>query len=260
MPELKVALQLKSLRQPLKQALRTAATLGVRSVEVDLRSQLRPEELSTTGLRQFRKMLADLNLAIVAVEFRTRRGYDSLDDLERRVTATKQAMTFAYQLGANVVVNQVGMVPDEPTGIRWETLTEVLAELGSHGQRCGAVLAAETGTEDGPALKRLLTAVPEGTIGIALNPGNLLVNGFSPLEVTTDVGSAVNYVRATDAIRDLARGRGLEVQLGRGSVDYPALLGVLEERGYRGYFTVMTQGEGDPRQRAEESISYLRSL
>ncbi len=37
---------------------------------------------------------------------------------------------------------------------------------------------------------------------------------------------------------NLARGRGLDVPLGRGSVDYPALLGSLEERGYRGYFTI----------------------
>ena len=51
--------------------------------------------LSPTGLRQFHKLLDDLNLRVSAVAFPTRRGYDEPDDLERRVLATQAAMRFA---------------------------------------------------------------------------------------------------------------------------------------------------------------------
>jgi sugar phosphate isomerase/epimerase len=68
------------------------------------------------------------------------------------------------------------------------------------------------------------------------------------------------HVHATDGVRDLARGRGLEVHLGRGSVDFPALLGVLAERGYRGYFTVQRDGADDPMIELGQAVQYLRSL
>ena len=42
------------------------------------------------------------------------------------------------------------------------------------------------------------------------------------------------HVHATDGTRDLAHGRGIEVQLGRGLAEFPELLGILEEHQYRG--------------------------
>ena len=76
MSNVKIGIQTRSLRQPLKQAIRTAARLGANGVEIDARSELRPGELSATGLREFHKLLEDLNLRVSAVAFPTRRGYD----------------------------------------------------------------------------------------------------------------------------------------------------------------------------------------
>jgi len=44
-----------------------------------------------------------------------RRGYECEDELERRIEGTKHAMKMAHDLGANVVVNQVGSIPNPPT-------------------------------------------------------------------------------------------------------------------------------------------------
>ena len=102
-PNVKIGIQTRSLRQPLRQALRTAARLGADGVEIDARTELRPGELSRTGLREFHKLLDDLNLRVSAVAFPTRRGYDVPDDLERRVLATQAAMRFAATLRTDVV-------------------------------------------------------------------------------------------------------------------------------------------------------------
>lgn len=260
MPELKIAVQLRSLRLPLKQALLTAARLGATAVEIDARGELRPGELSATARRQVRKMLDDLNLRVAAVGFRTRRGYNVPEDLDSRVEATKAAMTFAYQLGAPLVVNQVGRVPAEPTDPDWPLLVDVLRDLGEHGQRAGALLAAETGSESGPHLARLLAALPEGLIGVTLDPGNLIINNHSPLEAVAALGSRILHVHAKDAVRDLAQGRGVEVPLGRGAGDFPALLGALEEHGYRGYLCVERTGGDDPVFDIGQAVQYLRSL
>ncbi len=260
MPQLKIAVELRSLRLPFKQALLAAKRLGVSAVEVDARGEINPQQLSQSGLRQVRKMLDDLELRVAAVAFRTRRGYDTAEDLERRIEATKAAMSFAYSLGASLLVNQIGRVPDKSEGPIWSTLIEALTDLGAYGQRAGATLTAETGSESGADLARLLAALPHGSLAVSLNPGNLIINGFAPLDAITAIGSNIRYVRAKDGVRDLAQGRGIEVPLGRGSADFPALCGALEEHGYRGYWTVVRERAEDPFGELAQAVQFLASL
>lgn len=260
MPSIKLAVQLRSLKLPLKRALPIVNQWRVPAVELDARGEISPGELSQTGRRQLRKLLDDFELRVAAVGFRTRRGYDVPDELERRVEATKAAMTLAHDLGASLVINQVGRVPAEPAGAAWQTMLDALSDLGRHGQRVGALLAAETGSEAGADLARLLAALPTGALAVALNPGNLIVNGFSPAEAIAAIGSHIAYVRAKDGVRDLAQGRGVEVPLGRGVADFPALLGAMEEYDYRGYWTVERERADEPVSEIGQAISFLRSL
>jgi sugar phosphate isomerase/epimerase len=258
-PQLKIGIQLASLRQPFRKALVAAARLGVSGIEIDARDELRPETMTQTALRELRRLVEEHGLAIAAVGFQTRRGYDALDDLDRRIAATKRAMKFAADLRAPILINQVGRVPEENTAT-WQRLVESLSELGQYGQHVGTLLAAQTGTESGADLARLRAALPTGSIGIDLDPGNLIVNGFSPLEAVETLGSEIVYVHARDGVRDLARGRGLEVPLSRGSADFPALLGALEERHYRGFFTIARHEADDPEAEVAAAVSYLKSL
>ena len=260
MPELKIAIQLASLRQPLQQGLLTAARLGAAAVEIDARGEVRAADLSRTGVRHVRKLLDDYGLRVCAVGFQTRRGYDVADDLQRRVEATRQAMQLAAWLGAAVVVNQVGRVPDAAEGPAWNSLVEVLTDLGRHGQRVGALLAARTGTESGADLARLLDALPEGSIGVDLDPAGLITGGHSPREAVQSLGGAILHVHARDATRDLALGRGTEVPLGRGTADFPELLGLLEQHNYRGWLTIERTGGPDPVAEIGLAVEYLKNL
>lgn len=260
MSTFRVGIQLASLRLPFKQALLTAGRLGAQSVEIDARTELRPEEVSVTGLRQIRKMLSDANLSVATVRFATRRGYHVADDLDRRVAATKAAMRLAYELRAPFVVNSIGRVPSEPSGEAWELLVQVLADLANFGARAGAIFIARTGTEDGPTLARLLSTLDAGSIGVDFDPAGLIENGFSVDEAVQTLGSYVRHVRARDAVRDPSRGRGVEVQLGRGSVDFPALLGALENFAYRGDVTIERNNCDDPQREIGQAVAYLHEL
>ena len=260
MLEQRIGIQLTSLRLPFKKALHTAAQLGADAVEIDARSQLKPRELSQTAMRQMRKMLEDCNLRVCAIGFHTRRGYNVAEDLDRRVEATKEALQLAQRLGAAVVVNHIGRVPDEPESPEWELLLQVLSDLGRFGQRTGATLAAETGSEDGAQLARLIAALPEGSLGVNLDPGNLVVNAHSVREALDELGQNVLHVHAKDGVRDLAQGRGLETPLGRGAVDFPELIAGLEEHGYRGYFTIERERSEHPVREIGQAVRYLRNL
>src|SRR5262245_55977793 len=84
MLQIKIGIHLPSLRMPLRQAISIAAKLGADAVEIDARGELKPADLTQTALRQMRKMLEDQRLRVCAVNFRTRRGYGTLQDLDAR--------------------------------------------------------------------------------------------------------------------------------------------------------------------------------
>jgi sugar phosphate isomerase/epimerase len=256
---LKIGIQTRSLRQPFKQAIRTAARLGADGVEIDARSELRPGELSATGLREFHKLLDDVNLRVSAVAFPTRRGYDDAEDLERRVRATQAAMQFAHDLRADVVVNRVGQVPEDPNDARFVRMVEALTAIGTYGDRVGARLAAQTGGERPQDLARLIGALPEHTVGVDLHPTGLILGGHSPREAVDVLGPHVWHVHACDAVREAA-GRANEVELGRGSAELPELLAQLTEFDYRGWVTIERRESADPISEIENAVAYLRAL
>jgi sugar phosphate isomerase/epimerase len=251
--------------------MQTAAHLGAEGVEIDVRNELPPSQMSQTAIRQFRKLLSDLNLSVSAVSFITRRGYDVAEDLERRVIATQAAMTMAHVMGASVVINRVGsatpilsagtVFPDaNRPNPALNRLVDVLTMLGAYGDRVGARLAAQTGSESGPQLAELLAAIPNQTIGVDLNPSVLIMNGHDPEEAVAALGPRVLHVHASDAVRDLSRGRTFEVALGRGSADLPGLLGRLTEFDYRGWVTIERHDSADPITEIGNAVAFLRAL
>jgi sugar phosphate isomerase/epimerase len=259
-PTLRIGIQTRSLRQPLRQALQTASRLGADGVEIDARSELPPGELSQTGIRQFRKLLADLRLGVSAVSFITRRGYDNPQELDRRILATQSAMKFAQLLGANVVINRAGRVADEENDPGFAALVDVLSGLGAYGDRVGARLALQTGSKSGEQLAQLLAALPDQTVGVDLHPSGLIHHGHNPAEAVATLGRHVLHVHACDAVRDLARGQVIDVEIGRGAADLPALLGQLEEFSYRGWVTIERQNASDPVGEIGNAVAFLRSL
>lgn len=252
--------QLRSLRLPVRKALQVASELGFRGVEIDLRSEIIPRELSQTGVRQLRKLLDDLNLKVVATAFPTRRPYNDSDDLERRIAATKEAIDCAYKLGAPLLTNHIGRVPEEETDERFTLLRDVMSELGRYGHQNGVFMTAKTGPQSAEDLNRLLNVLPDGLLGVEFDPGALIVNGFSARESLEALLPHVRHVCARDGVRDLAIGRGIEVELGRGSANFPLLLSLLDDASYNGSLTVVRENPQYPLAEVEQSLEYLRQL
>jgi sugar phosphate isomerase/epimerase len=139
-------------------------------------------------------------------------------------------------------------------------MVAALSDIGSYGQRVGATLAAETGTESGADLASFIARLPPGSIGVDLNPAELVLHGHSPADAARALGEHVMHVHARDATRDLQLGRGVEVALGRGSAELPELLAILEEHQYRGYITVERRDAADPLAEVRQAVEFLRNL
>ena len=255
-----IGLQTQCLAQPIRKALLTAARLGCEGVQFDVRQELRPAELSETGLRQLRKMLVDLNLRVGSVAFPTRRGYADPNDLQRRVDATLDAMRLASRLDARVLICHLGNVPDDEQADQRATLVDVLTNLSSHGNRLGVQLAAQATAANPQILADFISSLPEGTLALDLHPAQLIAQGHSPAEFVAAVGPHIAHVHAADGVPDLATGQGVEVELGRGTADFPALLGMLEEFNYRGWLTIQRRDTQQPVEDAANAVQYLRAL
>lgn len=254
-----------SLSRDLRTAIEVARRLGVRGVEIDARGGLDPAEVSQTGRRHIRKWLDDAGLRVSAVSFRTRGGYADHDRLEGRVAATKAALELAHGLGATVVLNHVGDVPPpaEPQAAadpRWQLLIDVLTDIGRHGQRVGATLCVEAGRTGPDDLARIIDHLPEAAISCDLVSGALLVHGHDPVQVVEKLGRHIGFVHATDAVPGGFAGHGRPAELGRGHVDVAAVLGALEERGYRGWIGVEPADPAGGAAEIAAAIGFLNRL
>lgn len=265
MLQLRIAIHLSSLGLPWKKALPMAAKLGAKAVEVDGRNQITPREMSRTAVRHVRKMMEDSNVTVAAVQFRTRSGYGTLENLEQRVQATKDAMSMAYELGARVLVNNVGRVPENEESPAWSLMRDALTDIGNHGHKVGVTLAARTGSETGEDLKRLIDSLPPMSIGVSFDPGALIVNGYSVTDALKALGASVLQFRAHDAVHDVVAGRGIETQLGRGSADIAEIFSELEQHSFNGY-TIVESAKGEETLPSDapveigEAMEYLTSF
>jgi sugar phosphate isomerase/epimerase len=256
---LRIATQTRALAQSFKKALHTAASLGCDGVQFDARNELRPAELSDTGLRQLRKMLDDLNLRVGSLSFPTRRGYTEPTDLDRRVHATVAALKLASQLRAPVLVCDLGRLPALESHEQ-NTLTEVFTMLGSQALRQGVQLAAQMRFENFAQVKSFIATLPEGSLFLDLNPAQLLNDGHAPVDFVKELGRHVAHVHANDAVRDFASRRVIDTVLGRGSVDFESLLGQLEEFNYRGWLTIERRASETIADECADAVKFLRAI
>ena len=255
----KIAAQTRCFAQSLKKALHTAAGLGCDGVQFDARNELPPSELSETGLRQLRKMLADLNLRVGSIAFPTRRGYANPTDLQPRLEATRAAMKLASQLGAKFLIGNLGTLPTAEMHDQRGTLNDAMQSLAAFGDRVGVRFVAQAVAAPGE-LVEWIDSLPEGTVSLDLHPARLIAQGESPAEFVSIAGRYIAHVHAADGVHDFSSGQAVEVELGRGTADFPELLGMLEEFGYRDWVSIERRSSRQPIEEIGNAVQYSRSL
>ena len=169
-------------------------------------------------------------------------------------------MQLASQLSSRVLIINLRDLPEGPDSPQWPTVIDVLQRLSTTAMRLGLQLAAQTGEAPLSALQALVGELPERAIGFDLHPAQLIAAGVAPLEFIQAVGPAITHVHAADAVRDLAAGRAVEVQLGRGTAEFPELLGSLEEFSYQGWITIERSDSANPVEETATAVEYLEAV
>jgi L-ribulose-5-phosphate 3-epimerase len=260
MNRLKIGLRLESLGLPLRRALMEAGRLGVSGVQVDAVGDLAPNALTETGRREFRHLLRGHNLELTALGCPLRRGLDAPENQQPRLEHVQKVLSLSFDLGPRLVVVQAGSVTDDPENPRTHILSESLQALAHHGDRVGAILALETGLEDGAVLAAFLDRFDSGALGVNLDPANLLLHGFDPYASVQALGRRIVHTHAKDARQSSASRAAQEVPLGHGDIDWLKYLGTLEEVEYRGWLTIERETGDNRLADVADGVSFLRRL
>lgn len=258
MSRYKIALTLESLRQPFKAAVETAARLGFNGMMFDAVGPLAPTELTQTGRREVRARLTAAQLQLAAVGCPLQRGCDKLEGLEHRLAHIQRVMELAFDLGPRLVVIFAGQVAADASDPRRALLRDALTDLARHGDRVGVRLALVAGMEAPDLLREFLAAIDTGSLGISIDPGLLVTQGYDPAAVIRTFRSQVLHCFARDA-RVTGLDRTIkEVSLGSGFVEWTECLGALEEADYRGWLTIKRDAVADPVQELRNARAFLR--
>lgn len=164
----------------------------------------------------------------------------------------------------------------------WRVFASAAEELarrvrGETGVR--TVIHQHLGTlvETGEEVRQLLRRTDPDVLGVCLDTGHWRFGtGEDPAAAVRELGSRIWHVHFKDAdpaLMDESRrqgwhglestGHGVFCELGRGCVDFPAVLAALRGVGYDGWVVVeqdVLPGMGAPRESARRNRDYLRSI
>jgi sugar phosphate isomerase/epimerase len=260
MNRLKIGVRLESLGLPLRKALQHVAGLGVGGVQVDSVGDLSPSRLGETGRREFRHLLRSYNLELTALGCPLRHGLDVAEDQQPRLEHVRKVMQLSYDLGPRRVVLEAGRLPtpEEAGTPRAALLDEAMTELSRFGDRVGVLLCLETGLESGQAMREYLDRFDTGSLGVNLDPANLLINGFDVPESIRALHGKVYHSHAKDARKGRVSRAAQEVPVGAGDIDWMAYLGALEEVEYRGWLTIERETGDNRVADVDAAVAFLR--
>lgn len=235
-----------------------AAELGAAGIQLDTRNELRPEEFSETGRRQFLHAVRELEISVASLVVPLRRSLVEQEELEVRVEAIKAAMQFAWDVKAPVVTARIGRIPaaDSP---EYALLLDVLNDLARHGNHVGSTFLV-TPTWDTPqVLETLLGSITAGPIGIDFDPASFVMTGQNATDALRTLHRSVLHVLGRDGLREVDGG-GVETPLGRGEVEWDEVLVLLGEMDYRGWVTVVRSQGDDKTADCARAIQYIRRI
>ena len=271
------------LKQPLKQAVRTAGELGFRGVQIYATGgECSPESLGAGGRAELNAWLAEQGMEISALcgdlgGF----GFEREEDNAERIEKTKRIVDLAVDLHTAVVTTHIGVIPADVRNPRFGVMQRALTECGLYAQARGVTLAIETGPETASTLLRFLQGT-KGGVGVNLDPANfVMVTGQDPAEAVgilrdyivhthlkdgrklSDALSpeAVYHAFAVGGVEALNACTGFEeLPIGSGDVPWVRYLEALRAIGYNGYLTVEREAGDHPVDDIRGAVGFIRSL
>ncbi len=212
-------------------SLQALAEIGLGGVIIEAIGQLAPRELSQTGRREIRALLRSAALQLGSVALPMRRSIAEKHDWDHRIARLTEAMNLAYELGSSIVSISPGPAPTENTANSTFAIhLQQLADIAAHQ---GVTLVIEPGIEPSEPHIKLIRQIAHPSLGIALDPGRLLLSGQSLERIAGEAHDLVRLLYATDP-EFIGMGT---FGVGK-TVAWDEVKEIIEEMGYRQSWTI----------------------
>ena len=188
-------------------------------------------------------------LGIVPVEFR-----------DMRVSQLKRGADFAQMIGVQAIITHLGFIPENPSDQQYPKVVETVREIAQYCSTKGLEFWFESGQETPVTLCRLIEDVGTPNLGVNFDTANVVLYGKgNPLDSAEIFGKYVKNLHAKDGMYPTdPRKLGVEVPIGQGKADFPAILKTLKEQDFRGEIIIEREISGPQQIRdIEQSYAFL---
>ncbi len=277
MKQFPIGVMMESFRTDYKTALKTAADMGAKGVQIYARGQFAMEEITKDKTRELKEVLEGNGLIVSAVCGDLGHGFGNAELNPALIDTSKKIMEWAAELGTNIVTTHIGVVPVDSTHPRYAIMQEACGTLCRYADNMEAHFAIETGPETAEVLKNFLDSLGGKGVAVNLDPANLvMVTGDDPVKAVHTLKDYIVHTHAKDGVKLLDKAPEviygleedkmlqdkafLEVPLGEGSVDFPNYLKALEEIGYNGFLTIEREVGENPQADIQKAFDFLTNL
>jgi len=275
-----IGVMLESFRLPTEQAIRQAAAIGAKGIQMyATKGEHSPENMGAVQCRELLSQLHDNGLVFSAICGDLGMGFGNAERNPELIERSKRILDLAKELDCNIVTTHIGVVPSDPKHPRYAVMQDACGQLAEYADSLNSHFAVETGPETSATLKAFLDSLNSRGVAVNLDPANLvMVTGDDPVQAVHTLKDYIVHTHAKDGIRLLIRDPEIiygvrkieeiieegeafrEVPLGQGKVPFPAYLAALDEIGYKGYLTIEREVGADPVADITIAANYLKSI
>lgn len=166
---------------------------------------------------------------------------------QHRLEELLQGAKWAQKIGTPDLTTHVGFMPENPYDPNYHAVITTLKILCTDLKNRGLHFNFETGQETPVTLLRAIEDIGTGNVGLNLDPANLIMYGkANPCDAMDVVGDYVRGIHVKDGLYPTnGRSLGAETKVGDGKVNFPKLIGLLNEHKYKGHFTIEREISGE---------------
>ena len=274
-----IGVMLDSFRQETREAVKTAAALGVQGLQMYATTgENAPENLVGGKRKELLQYVKDHGLQFSAICGDLGKAFIYPERNIQLIDASKRIMDLAKELETDVVTTHIGVIPADKNCDRYKIMQAAAYELAQYADSMNAHFAIETGPEVATTLRSFLDDLGSTGVAVNMDPANFaMVTKDDPVQAVYTLDKYIVHTHAKDGVNlkpcdpekiysEMDHGAWdaepafKEVPLGQGAVDFPRYLKALEEIGFKGFLTIEREVGQDPVQDIGLAAEYLRKL
>ncbi|GMO30437.1 MAG: sugar phosphate isomerase/epimerase [Termitinemataceae bacterium] len=203
----------------------------------------------------FKKILSDNNVSLVAVYSAASFIYDEI--LDEELFRLKKAASFAKKFGASQIA--LGGGATRYDGIKETDYKKLAAALDKVCDIAdGLGMTASYHPHMGSLVQspqQLDKVMPHTRIALCPDTGHVVLGGGDPVAIVKKYADRIKYIHLKDVTKE-----GMFCPLGKGDIDFPAIMDVLRKAGKPVVYAIECDGwNGDPAEGAKITAAYLKS-